>query len=131
MGKRRRLILAPVLAAVLLTSTAVAAPGGPKAGRKADAPPSLAAVQTEYASVSTASPAVSSATGSDLTQLAGLSADELWKQFAQAEAHKKLYEVQEKAIREKLKLLEGPGAAFLYSSANGDFSELYTQLLDL
>ena len=67
----------------------------------------------------------------DAGQYTDLSAEELWNQFAQAEAYKKLYELQEKALREQLKLLEGPGALYYYYANSEGASDMYARLLEL
>lgn len=58
------------------------------------------------------------------------SSEQLWEDFAQAEAYKKLYEMKEKAIREQLRLFEGPGACCYYYSG-ADSADVYTQLQEL
>ena len=132
MKKPYRLILMSVFAAAFLTSTASAAPGGPKAGRTAAMPPvlSYATARADAVSAPLYTPAAWYTTSAS-DQFTDLSAEELWNQFAQAEAYKKLYEFQEKAVHEKLKLLEGPGAFAFYSATDGDPSGIYAQLLDL
>lgn len=128
--------LSLVLTAALVTSltvTASAAPGGPKAGPAAPASPALALAAAQMGATS-AVPSSALPTASaypELSQYTDLSAEELWNQFAQAEAYKKLYELQEKAIHQQLKLLEGPGALYYYASAGGDASAAYGQLLEL
>lgn len=66
---------------------------------------------------------------SDTSTLVTASSDQLWTAFAQAEAYKKLYELQEKALREQLHLYEGPGAAYSLYAA-GD-SQAYSQWAQL
>ena len=54
---------------------------------------------------------------------------ELWDQLAKAEAYKKLYELQEKSLREELHLYEGPGAA--YHFANSSNTQIYSKWSEL
>lgn len=68
--------------------------------------------------------------GIEESQTITASISELWTQFAEAEAYKKLYEMQEKAVKEQLRLYEGPGAAaYLYQS--GTASQAYAQWSEL
>lgn len=52
------------------------------------------------------------------------SAEELWAQFCQAEANKKLLELQEKALREQIRLLEHGGYSLYYGTDGTGYAQL-------
>ena len=128
---KKLLWLIPMVAlATGLTITASAAPGGPKADPAAR-PQDLSMAAALSAGTVASTGTLPSFSLPDVSQYTDLSAEELWSQFAQAEAYKKLYELQEKAIRDQLRLLEGPGALCYYDSDSEGASSAYAQLLEL
>lgn len=128
---KKLLWLIPMVAlATGLTITASAAPGGPKADPAAR-PQDLSMAAALSAGTVASTGTLPSFSLPDVSQYTDLSAEELWSQFAQAEAYKKLYELQEKAIRDQLRLLEGPGTLCYYYSDSEGASSAYAQLLEL
>lgn len=69
-----------------------------------------------------AAAAPASMTTMDFSSLENLDAEDLWDQFAEAEAGKKLYEMKKKSIRDQIRLYEGPGACFYCVAADSDLS---------
>lgn len=102
------LILGTLVSCFALSTSALAAPG-PLGG---PAPTTHAAlVSADYL---------------DYSEYEDASSRQLWSWLAEAEAQKKLYELQERELHEQVKLLEGPGAYYYYGS-----SDAYDRLLEL
>lgn len=76
-----------------------------------------------------ASPTLPTQPEASLVQTVTQSGEELWAQYYQAEANKKLVEFQLEPIREQIRLLEEPAALQWYDS--GAWSEQYAALAEL
>ena len=128
MKKLRYFVLFMAMTASL-TISVWAAPKGPKAGSEAlfSPTPSVYAIQATAVDSSNVLP--TSFTYQDYSQYTDMNTEELWNQFSQAEAYKKLYELQEKALRQQIKLLEEAGGIYYYY--NDDYSTAYSQLTEL
>lgn len=133
-GLKKKLICAcgVLVVCVSLTAPSLAKPGpagpggaGPAAGVGAGPASNLGTLTSLEAL-----PGWEGLTTTDLwpTTTVTQSAETLWTQFSQAEANKKLLELQEKTIRDQIHLLEHGGYYYLYSA---DSSAAYTQLLEL
>lgn len=131
--KVKRITRVLVAAVLMLCLTIPASAIGPKHGGPMAALPTASSLTALSEETLLAEPSALSSftyTLPDSSIYSDASADELWTQFAQAEAYKKLYELQEHALKEQLKLLEGPGAYYYYYSG-GDGTTAYAQLMEL
>ncbi|MGO5113636.1 hypothetical protein ACTQ33_01170 [Candidatus Avoscillospira sp. LCP25S3_F1] len=124
-------LVVPTLVFSLTVPTLAVGPGQKKPGKGPETTTvkALGASAALPAGVTAGSAAVGLSDFTVDTSYAEMSADEAWEQFAQAEAYKKLYEMQARPLREQLRLLEGPGAYYYYY--NGDGAAAYSQLMEL
>lgn len=123
------LLVSALMCSLVIPALAV----GPKHEGPEERPKAAGAIGAEPVVSAQAEPLAAPETvtqPSDYTPVyADASADTLWEQFAQAEAYKKLYEIQERAVREQLRFLEGPSA--YYSYTDGSRESVYAQLMEL
>lgn len=78
-----------------------------------------------------AAPSPAAAEPVALTQYTGQSSEALWDQYYEAEASKKLTELQLEPIREQVRLLEHPAALWYSGYGEEDWSEQYQTLTQL